>query len=203
MDEHALRSLKDARGPCPGGEDLVAYEALDADERARHPIDPHVQICSRCQLVLLHLDDESVRRPGLSAPAIAAADAGVRTWSVRIVLPLAALLALAIGASYFYRAAAPPPPDTIRGTEIQPIAPAGAVTGLPTFEWQSPIQAAKYRVTVRRGSDTIWMLESETTRLVPPASAHLPPGEYSWQVEALDREGVVRMSSPPQRFVVR
>ena len=189
MDEHALRSLKDARGPCPGGEDLVAYEALDAVERARHPIDPHVQICSRCQLVLLHLDD-------------AAADAGVRIWSVRMVLPLAALLAVAIGASYFYRAAAPPPPDTIRGTEIQPIAPAGATAGLPTFEWQSPIQAAKYRVTVRRGSDTIWTLESTTPRLVPPASAHLPPGEYSWQVEALDREGVVRMSSPPQRFEV-
>ena len=143
-----------------------------------------------CQLVLLLMNDTE-------------ADAGVRIWSVRMVLPLAALVAVAIGASYFYRAAAPPPPNTIRGTEIQPIAPAGAAAGLPTFEWQSPIQTAMYRVTVRRGAETIWTLESTTTRLVPPASAHLPPGKYSWQVEALDREGVVRMSSPPQRFVVR
>ena len=189
MDEHALRSLKEARGPCPGADDLVAYDALAVEERARHPIDPHVQICSRCQLVLLHMND-------------AEAYAGVRIWSVRMVLPLAALLALAIGASYFYRAAAPAPPDTIRGTEIQPMSPLGSAAGLPTFEWQSPIQAARYRVTVRRGSDTIWTLESTAPRLVPPASAHLPPGEYSWQVEALDREGVVRMSSPPQRFQV-
>lgn len=203
MDEDALRSLKSARGACPPVEELVAYGELGAEDRANQPLDVHVQLCSKCQLVLMSLEegDAASRRPELSAPADKE-----RPSFGRWALPLAAALVLAIGGSLLYRTLTPGDPveDTIRGSELQPIAPAGTVSGTPTFEWQSPIRAWKYHVRVFRGSQVVhqsvvWNAGAGTTRFTPP-SLTLPAGEYTWQVEALDKEDVVRMTSPPQRF---
>jgi len=49
----------------------------------------------------------------------------------------------------------------------------------------------------------VW--EAETAGLTvapPPGGVLVRDVQYEWQVEAIDREGNVRMTSPPQSFVV-
>ena len=93
--------------------------------------------------------------------------------------------------------------DTMRGTELQVIAPAGATELLREFTWQSPIRAERYRVIVRRGATVVWQAETSDLRLAPPPAGTIERDvQYEWQVEAMDREGNVRMTSPPQSFVV-
>jgi hypothetical protein len=192
----ALGALKGTRGPCPPAESLVAYQALPAADRAARPEHAHVQICSRCQLVLLHAEEP--------------AQASLVKW----ILPVAAVAVLAIALTVVDRRGGPSDPpagETVRGTELQITAPAGAVEILREFRWLSPIQAARYRVIVRRDATSasgaskviVWQGETTALSLAPP-----PPGvierdvQYEWLVEAIDREGNVRMTSPPQRFLV-
>jgi len=186
----AVAPLKARRVDCPSAETLVEYETLAAPARASHPAHDHIALCSRCQLVLLHIDE-----PGRRA-----------TWRTgRWLLPLAAVVLLGVSVTLVWR---PPAPaidesETVRGVDIQAIAPIGATEQLREFVWQSPMRADRYRVTVRSGTTVVWV--AETTR---PRAAAPPPGtierdvQYEWQVEALDREGNVRMTSPSQSFVV-
>lgn len=185
--QRVVRSLKEARGPCPPADTLVEYEALAPGERTAHAVHAHVQLCSRCQLVLLHLEEpaEEARRP-------------------RWLLPAAAAVLVAILSPLVYRSLSPDTEfETIRGTDIQPIAPAGEVSEVREFQWQSPIRAARFRVTVYRGSDGVWTSQVEAPPLVPAAPIPLEAGiMYVWQVEALDAEGQVRLTSPPQAFSI-
>ena len=79
----------------------------------------------------------------------------------------------------------------------------GTVDAGVEFSWQSPIQPDRYRVTIRRGSDRVWQTETTAFRAAPPAGVLETGVEYSWQVEAIDREGDVRMTSPPRTFTIR
>ena len=187
----SLDALRASRGACPSAETLVAYEALSAADRARHSHHAHIVACSRCQLALHHM-----------AEPVTASSSAAMKWA----LPIAAVLAVAIGFTLVDRrnvAPVAPAVDTVRGTEIQPTGPGGAVEIIREFAWQSPIRAARYRVTVRRGSTVVWETETTGLSVAPP-----PPGviqrdvQYEWQVEAIDREGNVRMTSPPQPFSV-
>ncbi len=93
--------------------------------------------------------------------------------------------------------------ETVRGTELQLITPAGATELLREFTWQSPVRADRYRVIVRRGATVVWQAETSQLRLAPPPTGTIERDvQYEWQVEAMDREGNVRMTSPPQSFVV-
>ena len=183
----SLDAVRAARGACPPAEALVEYQALHAADRERHPHHAHIVACSRCQLALLHMQE-----PAQSASML--------KW----VLPIAAVVVLGFAITFVDRqGAAVEPPDTVRGTELQITAPAGAVEIIRVFAWQSPIRAERYRVVVRRGSTVVW--ETETTGLSaapPPAGIIQRDVQYEWQVEAIDREGNVRMTSPPQPFVV-
>lgn len=182
----ALGALKNQRGPCPPAETLVAYEALAAPERERRPEHAHVQICSRCQLLLLHMAEP---QPAASM--------------IRWVLPLAAVAVLAVGLSLVdWRSEGRTPADTVRGSDIQAIAPAGTVAAVSAFSWLSPIRSDRYRITVRRGADQVWQAISGTTRIIPPPAIFEKGVEYTWQIEAIDREGEVRMVSPSQSFVL-
>jgi hypothetical protein len=185
----ALADARAARGPCPDAELLVAYGELPESERARDPIHAHVQLCSRCQLVVLTLEEPPAERS--------------RSYA-RWALPLAAVLVLAIVAPVIYRSVTGPPEiDTIRGSELQPIVPIGTVAVVDAFTWQTPIRAARYRVRLFRGAEIVWTGESTETRVALPASVPLEPGvDYQWQVEALDAEGAVRMSSPRTQFAL-
>jgi hypothetical protein len=194
--QDTLRELRAARGACPPAEALVEYGDLDAGARARHSIHDHVTICSRCQLVLLNLEEAEAE----GAPAVRTG--GTYRW----LLPLAAMLALAIAAPVLYRLLSTTPDDrvdTVRGTEIQPIAPIGEVGAPVEFVWQSPIQATRYRVVVSEGTRIVLTAETEGTRHSPAPGTLRPGISYRWRVEALDRERSVRMSSPETAFVIR
>jgi 4-amino-4-deoxy-L-arabinose transferase-like glycosyltransferase len=186
----ALGALKVARGGCPAAETLIAYDALEESARARHAAHAHIQICSRCQLVLLHAAEPTAAH----APS-----------SLKWLLPLAAILVLGVAVTMVNRGgeSVDPPVDTVRGTEIQAIGPVGSVDAITEFTWQSPIRAERYRVSVRRGSDRVWQTETSALRAVAPSGMFERNVEYRWQVEAIDREGDVRMTSPPQPFTVR
>ena len=184
----ALSALETARGPCPAAETLIEYEALDATARARHAAHDHISICSRCQLVLLH-----------------AAEPNAATSSkLRWMLPLAAIAVLAVGVTLFRPDfSSNAPPDTVRGTELQPLSPAGATELVREFSWQSPIVADRYRVIVLHGTSVVWQTETTLMGVAPPPAGTLVRDvQYEWRVEALDREGNVRMTSPSQSFVV-
>jgi hypothetical protein len=194
----SLDALRSARGRCPDAAALVEYEALGGAARPAHPAHAHIVSCSRCQLALLHMAE----------PAAAIAGGGRWRWA----LPLAAAAMLAVALTLVDRGERPSPAPgaatesgggMVRGTELQITSPAGATDQLREFAWQSPITADRYRVIVRRGTTVVWQVETASTRIAPP-----PPGtierdvQYEWQVEALDREGHVRMASPSQSFVV-
>jgi hypothetical protein len=121
------------------------------------------------------------------------------------LLPLAAAAVLAVAVTLIDREGvkpAAPGNDTVRGTDLQITAPAGAVDMVREFSWQSPIRAARYRVIVRRGATVVWQAETTALTVAPPPSGVLERDvQYEWQVEAIDREGHVRMTSPPQPFV--
>jgi hypothetical protein len=189
----ALSELKSARGACPPAERLIDYEALDASARLRHAAHEHISICSRCQLVLLHVAGASPE--SLASPASPA---------LRWMLPLAAITVLAVGVTLFMpNVTSNRPPETVRGTELQPMSPVGATELIREFSWQSPIVADRYRVTVLHGTTVVWQTETTTMRVAPPpAGTIVRDVQYEWRVEALDREGNVRMTSPSQSFVV-
>jgi hypothetical protein len=126
---------------------------------------------------------------------------------MRWALPLAAVAVLGIALTFVDGGRPPIAPahegDAVRGTELQAIAPAGASEMLREFSWQSPLDADRYRVIVRRGTTVVWQTETTAQRLAPPETGTIERDvQYEWQVEALDREGNVRMTSPPQSFVV-
>jgi hypothetical protein len=121
------------------------------------------------------------------------------------LIPLAAIVVLAVAITLIDRrdeTVVPSGNETVRGSELQPIAPAGAVEIVREFSWQSPIRAERYRVIVKRGSTVVWQTDTTGLRVAPPPSGVLERDvQYEWQVEAIDREGNVRMTSPPQPFV--
>lgn len=187
-ERQALGALRAARGACPPAEALVDYDALGAGDRERHAHHAHILTCSRCQLALLHMKDTDRS-----------------TSMLKWVLPIAAVAVLGVALTVVDRRGGTvvPPPETVRGTELQITAPAGAVETVREFAWQSPIRAERYRVIVRRGSTVVWQTESATLRAAPPPAGVIQRDvQYEWQVEAIDREGNVRMTSPPQPFVV-
>jgi hypothetical protein len=182
-----VRALAAERGPCPSADALVEYHELGAAARAAHPIDAHVQICSRCQLTLLHLQEE---------PAIARRFSW--TW---VAVAAAALLAVALPMLMRPRPA-PPAAATIRGSELQPVSPIGDVPAVTTFAWQTPSVGLRYDVNVYRGTERVWTATpiGDATS-VGAGNLRLEPGvEYQWRVEGRDVRGDVRMTSPLQKF---
>ena len=128
-------------------------------------------------------------------------------------MPLAAVAVLAFGLMLVNPldrgggSSGPRGGETIRGTELQITSPAGAVEIIREFRWQSPIQAARYRVIVRHASGAskviVWQGETTALSLAPPQPGVIERDvQYEWLVEAIDREGNVRMTSPPQPFLV-
>ena len=185
----SIDALRASRGACPPAETLVEYESLGAADRERHRDHAHIAICSRCQLAVLQMAE----------PAAASS-------MTRWMLPLAAIVVLAVGITIVGRrdgASVPPDPGTVRGTELQVIAPAGSVDTIRQFTWQSPIRAERYRVIVRKGTTVIWQTEvTGPSAPAPPVNVIERDVQYEWVVEAIDREGNVRMTSPPQPFSV-
>ena len=196
----ALRAVRATRGACPPAEALVAYDGLDSTARPSHAIHDHVQVCSRCQLVLLHLTPDEEAHAGMDATAGRTAP----WWSeARWGLATAAVIVVGFVVFFFSQPALAPQPQRIavRGNELQPVAPVGHVPQVTMFVWGSPLAGVRYRLEVYRHDRLLASVE--TTNQAMPADA-LPAFEpnvgYAWQVHAIDAEGTVRMSSPRQRF---
>ena len=72
------------------------------------------------------------------------------------------------------------------------------------FEWESPLQAARYRVTLRDSKDVlIFTGETSGSPFRPDAAlkSQLRTGEtYTWKVESLDASGSVIAQSVPVTF---
>lgn len=88
-------------------------------------------------------------------------------------------------------------------TPLQGLTPSGEVGTVIAFRWQSPVLSPSYRVTVRRGSEIVWVANSETTERAVPTTQLFERGvTYTWQVEAIDQEGEAGRASLPRSFVL-
>jgi hypothetical protein len=93
--------------------------------------------------------------------------------------------------------------NAVRSTELLALAPSGA-TGAIEFRWESPFEAARYRISVR---DARGVLISSVDATGSPLAASpelrarlVAGGEYTWQVTALDRAGEAIAESRPTGF---
>ncbi|MEW6323217.1 MAG: hypothetical protein AB1635_19280, partial [Acidobacteriota bacterium] len=131
---------------------------------------------------------------------------GAGAW--RPALALAAVAVVAVTAVVVLRQPAAPPADTveIRGSDLQAIGPAGTVSGSWEFRWASPFEADRYRVTVRDATGAVVRTEETRASALAPTPALLTRlragADYTWEVEALDREGERIATAPPTSFRV-
>jgi hypothetical protein len=93
--------------------------------------------------------------------------------------------------------------DAVRSTELLALTPSGE-TGSVQFKWESPFDAASYRVSVRDAMGVLVIsLTTRESQAAPDASmrARLIAGEtYAWQVAALDAAGDPIAESRPVTF---
>jgi hypothetical protein len=188
------------------------------DEGDRARVLGHLAACDECrqQYADLVREGESADAatdlvaeaipPGLQAyPAAAPPRAGTR-WTLWAVSGLAA--ALLVGTAVMVLgprpSSQPAQDDTVRGDEIQLLAPVGTVTGPVAFRWSSPVRAARYRVWVHdeAGGVVYSTLAAEESATPPTEVAALlrAGARYSWQVEAYDAKGELQARSPELQF---
>jgi hypothetical protein len=94
---------------------------------------------------------------------------------------------------------------TVNETPKSPQAVASGVAGTAgEFKWESPLQAARYRITLRDSKDVlIFTGETGGSPFRPDAAlkSKLRTGEtYTWKVESLDASGSVIAQSMPVTF---
>ncbi len=189
--QQTLKAAALNRGECPGMQRLLEYASLESHARQAHPDHAHVQLCSRCQLIVISTEHEP-ERAGLAS----------RPWRwIGIAVPVAAALVLTMILIPRMVIHEPPPESGIRGSSIQLLAPVGTVRQIAPFRWESPIRAESFRIYIYDGPTLQWSGTVHEPQASPPESALQPGREYTWYVEALDREGEVRMTSPRQTFV--
>ena len=103
------------------------------------------------------------------------------------------------------RAIVEPADSSVRGAAIQVLSPSGLVKAPFTFEWTSPVAAARYEVeVVDADRQRIWsaVVEHSTSITAPPelVSRLTSTGRYRWSVTALDERGAPLAQSAPQPF---
>ena len=172
------------------------------------------------EFIVARLEAVSPLRPSAQVvPFPAAAPARptpVRRPAASQLWKLAAALVLVLGGGLLFelsRSGAPslPPPQVggpVRGGEVEAVAPAGEVAGVPAeLRWEPKAGARSYRVRLSSVDDTVlW----EATVPAPPARlpAAVAAGlhravAYTWTVEALDASGARIATSEPSRFRAR
>ncbi len=200
-----------APGPCPGEAALAALATgeLEREERAR--IADHVVACRRCAA-----DYRTLRDLHRQATLDAGGDAGSAAVSHplspprrrrRFALALAAGVALAVGATFFWRLA-PAPPARSGGVPALVSSPQDR-TRLPAapsrFAWSAQPDADAYRVELYDADSTlIWEsgeLERPAADVPAAVAAGLERGRtYYWRV--LTRRGIVVEPLPLLEFSI-
>jgi hypothetical protein len=102
--------------------------------------------------------------------------------------------------------AAVPDEVGIRGSTLQALTPAGAVSPPIRFGWASPVDASRYLLEVRDDAGRVVLTlpaDGETVEASIADLAGLTPGDpYTWQAVALSADGDIIMRSAPQSFSI-
>jgi hypothetical protein len=121
--------------------------------------------------------------------------------------PVYVLFAVAVALVVAALWLATPRPDgggeAVRSSELVALSPAGSTSTLE-FRWESPFDAARYRLVVRDASGSLGFSgETTATSLNIDAAARsrfATMVDYSWTVSALDASGAVMAESKPRAF---
>ena len=188
------------------------YERGSVSDRER--VIGHLAECDQCRKALSMMAAEDTAT--VTAPAVTAAEAVPLGYAARAAAPerrrgawLRPAYALAAAAVVVFAVMWVTTPDragddyAIRSTELLALAPSGA-TGSIEFRWESPFEAARFRVTIHDSTGAeIARVEATGSPLAagPELKAKLIAGaDYSWQVTALDRAGEAIAESRPTGF---
>ena len=195
------------------GELKAWYQRGNISDRDR--VIGHLAECDQCRKALSMMAAEDTADAG--APAITAAEAVPLGYAARKAAPerigwaawlrpayaLAAAAVLVLAVVWVGRPGPATDDNAVRSSELLALAPSGA-TGAIEFRWESPFEAARFRVTVR-DSRGVQISSVEATGSPLAASPELRArlvagGEYTWQVTALDRAGEAIAESRPTGF---
>ncbi|MEM9531629.1 MAG: hypothetical protein AAGA23_11975 [Pseudomonadota bacterium] len=160
----------------------AAAGELSDEERARLPglMARHPELAAEIALAVeLHqgIQPESAPRAGKVAPRF---------------LALAASLALAVAAAFWFARPAPDstPQAPVLRSQTEQVEPAdGAeLTASPEqFRWEARSLRNRYRVHVLRSSgESVWQSDWVEGTTLQPEGLALPPGDYVWRVVARD-----------------
>jgi hypothetical protein len=195
-------------------DELVGWRD-DPDESLRDRVLSHLAACDTCGAVYAELmrtrpsieDPIALQPRDFVAAGIAAAGTGRTAWlrrrAVWVGLPAMAAAALVAFAVLRQPRVAPlsDPTSDIRGSEIVAFSPTGTVSQIAEFKWTSPFRATTYRLSVKsQDGAVVWTKDSPQEHA---AATTLPPGRYTWKVDAFDAAGRVIASSRDQPFEIR
>ena len=181
----------------------------------RERVIEHLAGCDQCRKALSLI--AAADAADVAAPAVTAAEAAPLGYAARKPVPGRSNWAAWLQPAYALAAAAVvvaavlwvATPDrasddnAVRSSELLALTPSGA-TGTIEFRWESPFEAARFRVSVRdaRGVQ-IFTVDAAGSPLAgpPELTARLVAGgEYTWQVTALDQAGGAIAESRPAGF---
>jgi hypothetical protein len=181
----------------------------------RERVIDHLAGCDQCRKALSVIAAADTAE--IAAPVLTAAEAVPLGYAARKAAPGRSRWAAWLRPAYALAAAAVvvlavlwvATPDrvsddnAVRSTELLALAPSGA-TGSLDFTWESPFEAARYRLTVRDAQGLV-IFTGETAGSAFGGGAALGEKltagtEYLWQVAALDRAGAVIAESRATRF---
>ena len=189
------------------------YQQGNVSDRAR--VIEHLAGCDHCRKALSLL--AAADTADVAAPAVTVAEAvplgyaarkaatGRSPWAawLRPAYALAAAAVVVLAVLWVTTPDRAGDDNAVRSTELLALAPSGA-TGSLEFKWESPFEAARFRVSVHdaRGVQ-VFTAEATGSPLAgsPELKARLVAGgEYTWQVTALDRAGEAIAESRPTGF---
>jgi hypothetical protein len=134
---------------------------------------------------------------------------------LRILVPTAAVLMLALAGTFFLQGKKQPQlsarlggqEDIYRSGSIAIVAPTGELTTPPaSLEWNAYPGAAKYDAVIMEVDRTpLWSTQTNASKATIPGGVRgklLPGKTVLWQVKALDAQGKVLATSQSERIVV-
>ena len=234
MNRETLKSALAPTSDCLTPQQLEAFLAEPQKQNA------HLSSCARCQaeLSMLQAFESDAPLPGEGAAVAwissqldrrmdqikgqsrAAASSSLwarvwSSWSTRILVPAAAVMAIAIGSFVMLRPAKEPElradagngPVVFRSQQVDLVGPSGSVSEAPkSLAWKAFPGAALYKVSLMEvDRNPLWDAETNAISVEVPAAVRakmLLGKTVLWQVTALDAQGKVLATSQAERLVV-
>lgn len=210
QERRALEAHADRCPACAAERDLATLFDAGPAESGASPED--------VAFIVSRLEKASPVRPAgrnSGSPRVVPFPGRSRRFSASLVrLAAAAVLLLAVGLGYRMlnhpspSLPAPPQNETVRGAEVEAVAPVGEVPEIPgELRWEPVPGAVSYRVRLSAVDGTVlWdgTAVAPAVRLPAEVGARLHRAVvYVWTVEALDPSGALLAGSEPVRFRAR